>query len=1137
MADNDKQYKAAMKSLDNLLKKQEAVRSSAEELKGSWSAIGTQLFQLSGAEFFKQVPLASGDVKRIQDEIGNLNKHVKVLGNEFGKVLDKDKAFEGLKANAESYFSDYMKGVKELEASGLKSSAAQFQAEKKMLKEFRSQRSELADLSDEDIKRVLQGLDAGRELSDIYDELSDKGKKTFESNADSADELMKIRKRAEETVDKMSDLNKILEGGVKSVKSLSQAFSAFSANIVKRGIASLNMFDGVINDVQKRSGIEMDKNAEAFANLTRNVAEYGMSVENAGQMMSAMSDELNTTNFSLLSKATEDLAAVEGATGASLENITGISGQLMRMGKTSEEVRDYFDDASKMAQKFGVSSKRALDAIGRNIKKMREMGFVGGEKSLQRMVVTAERLNMNVDEIFDVAKRARTIEGAMEMASELQLAGGSFANINPMDLLAASRKGPEELQKILTQMGGDVGRFNKETGEYEFDPVDVDRLQMVADATGQTLDSVMNGIQKSGLDKQKLEPFSGMLDGLEEADKALLGSSISDMMKWDEEKGAFVLDAESDMAKRMGVDSMEELQAMSASDLKKKIEEDAKNLEEQNKRNQSFQKSLENFWNSLQSVFYIFQPILEVLTTVLQSITSAFTWVMKGIDSLGWFGSVIKWAIPLLLLFGTGFASSVWTFVSKGITSFASNIKKLFTNPASLFGKAGGETGKTSDMMPKAEGPKEGAGEDLKDLSDGLRAMGDAKVYAGIGAVALAGPAFLLFVPALPGLLVMGLIGKMGDSVQSGFEAIAKGLSAFGSEGGVFSGILAVAASSLPLLLFAVALPGLLAIGAIGLMAPFVEAGFRAIATGIGYMGQNMMDVIKGSIAMLVIGAAIIPFMFAASLMGGIDWVNVLAGVGVMMLVMIALIGVGALAMTVGWLILAGAGLLAAAGLAMAVAALGLMAMGEAFTMLQAVDASKILDLSLAMMALGPGLLAFAVAVMVLNFVNFESLNQFGSVISQLGAIEPGNLSLLGSALSVLAPGLLAFGLASMFFANPMTLLGIMMMTWALGDLVGVMTPLAQALSLGAESLNGFADGIQKLSSATGALSDEKLEKLQKISEAMAEASASGNIGAVIAAMEGGGSEVGGTKKIEIDLKMNGRMLQQVLVDDNKIIK
>jgi hypothetical protein len=42
----------------------------------------------------------------------------------------------------------------------------------------------------------------------------------------------------------------------------------------------------------------------------------------------------------------------------------------------------------------------------------------------------------------------------------------------------------------------------------KLDAVDVDRLQMVADATGQTLESIQNGIQKSGLDKVKLDPFT-----------------------------------------------------------------------------------------------------------------------------------------------------------------------------------------------------------------------------------------------------------------------------------------------------------------------------------------------------------------------------------------------------------------------------------------------------------------------------------------------------------------------------------------------------------------------------------------------------------------------------------------------------
>lgn len=1137
MADNSKQYKEAMKQLEALVKKQEALRKSTESLKDSWDAVSSQVFKLSGAEWFKKVPLAVEDVKRINDEIKALDGNIKLLEESFDQSLDQDENYQKLSAGAKGYFEDYKKRLEGLKIDSSEYYIAQMDAQKDLLSQLRKDNKELASLSDEELMKITEHLAAGGKLSQVYQDLTEESKNLLVSNAQNSEEMMRFKTEAMKASGEISNLNQELASSQKEVFSLSKGFSGMFKNIAKDGVGALLAFDTVLNKIQKDTGINMDANSQAFGELTRNVAQFGVSVEQAGQFMADMSDELNTTNFSVLSKAAEDLTVIEGATGASSKDITNITGQLMRMGQSSEEVRDYFEDANKMAQNFGISSKKAIEGISRNIKKMREMGFVGGEKSLQRMVVTAEKLNMNVDEIFDVAKRARTIEGAMEMASELQLAGGSFANINPMDLLAAARKGPEELQKILTSMGGDIGRFNKETGEYEFDPVDVDRLQMVADATGQSLDSIMNGIQKSGLDKQKLEPFAGMLDGLDEADKALMESSISDMMKWDEEKGAFVLDAESDMAKRMGIDSLEELQAMSADDLKTKLEEDAKNLEEQNKRNQSFQDALQNFWQSIQSLFYIFQPVLEVLTTVIQGITTAFGWVMKFLDSLGWFGDIIKWAIPMYLLASTMFGKSVFSFITEGVKKFLKAPMNLAKKVKGMFSSGGGSD--EGDDSSKMEGPKAKAGEGFKSLAEGLKAMGDTAVFKGIAAVALAGPAFLLFVPALPGLLVMALIGTLGESVKSGFSAVAEGIGKFGSTEGVFSGILAMAAAAVPLLLFTVALPGLLVMALIGTMAPLIEAGFKAIASGIGYMGQNLGDVMKGSLALLVIGLAMTPFVLAAVMMSDVDWLNVLAGVGVMLLVLIALIGIGFMAMTVGWLILMGAGLLAAAGIAMAVAALGLMAMGEAFAMLQDIDASKIGELSLAMLALGPGLLAFAFAVMLLNFVSFEPLKALGTAIAELGMVDPGNLSALGQALGSLGTGLMAFGLSSLLFLNPITLLGMMMMVWILDELAQVMTPLANALSLGSESLNGFAEGLEKLSAAADALSDEKLEKLQKISEAMAAASASGNIASVMAAVSGAGGEGGGggVRKIEVDVKLNGRELQNYIVKDTAIVK
>ena len=55
MAD-DKAYKAALDSLNNLIDKQKALKKSTEDIKDSWNSVSTQLFGISGSEFFKQVP-------------------------------------------------------------------------------------------------------------------------------------------------------------------------------------------------------------------------------------------------------------------------------------------------------------------------------------------------------------------------------------------------------------------------------------------------------------------------------------------------------------------------------------------------------------------------------------------------------------------------------------------------------------------------------------------------------------------------------------------------------------------------------------------------------------------------------------------------------------------------------------------------------------------------------------------------------------------------------------------------------------------------------------------------------------------------------------------------------------------------
>lgn len=1147
MADPSENYKVALANVEAMLKKQEALNKSTEKLKTSWNAIASEVFKLDGAAFFKQVPLSVEDIKELNDELLEINQQVRKLGEEFGEALDQDKNIEKLIGDT----TDLFKIMKQEQKMFGENSKEAYEAELKYLQEVRESVSELANLSDDDLKTIGEHITEGGKLSEIYDQLAETSKNIIKLNAQNPDIFIESEIAAKNLHDQTKQIRNDLEKGTKEVFSFKEGMKkAFSENVITGGLRSLMAFDATLNEVQKNTGAMMDDNSQAFASLTRNVSEFGMTTAQAGQYMTAMSDALKTTDFNTLAKATEDFAAIEGATGASAENVTDIAGELMRMGQSSEQVKDYMEGASKMAQKFGVSSKRAMESISRNIKNIRTMGFKGGEESLTRMAIRAEKLNMNVDEIFDVAKKARNIEGAMEMASELQLAGGSFANINPMDLLAAARNGPEELQKILTKMGGDIGKFNEKTGKYEFDAVDVDRLQMVADATGQTLDSVQNMIQSNAEQAKKTDMFKGITDGMDSLDAEMVNSGLSDMMKIGKD-GKVTFDADSDMAKRMGVESMEDLQKLTGAELKQKMEADAKTLEEQNKANQDFGKSLENFWASIQSLFHILQPVLEGLTWAIQGITSMVTGLFKFFDQLGWFGTILKWAVPMLLLFGTSFGASVISFLGKGL----SGITNVLTGKSGIIGKLTGAVkekvadkvqDKAMDMASGAVGPAPTVGLGMTSLATGLSAMGTMPgVFKGILAIALSGPAFLLFTPALPGLLVMALIGVMAAPVTAGFTAIAGGLSAFGTMPGVFKGILAILAASIPLMLFTLALPGMLVMALVGLLSGPIIAGFIAIAVGLSVLGTNLVGILKGSLAMLVIGAAMIPFVYALSIMGGIDWISVLIGVGMLALIMIGLIGLGALLMSpAGLFLVVGVAALIGVGIGLAIFGASMMVFATASQMMQGMDFSWMSNLGWALLSAAPGLLFGGIALgLATPFLLFGSLGLMAISAAALVAsqVDWALISGMGSALSSAAGGLFLFSLSAMMFTSPFVVVGMMIMVMAIAALAAVMVPLALSLQLGASSLTNFAIGLERLSAAADSLSDEKLAKLQKISDTMAKSAAAGNVAGAMAsnaeAAGGGGAGGGGVRKIEVDVKLNGRELQNYIVKDTKIAK
>lgn len=1111
---SDKDWQAALKAVEAFDKKIKDTEKSTQKLNGVFSNIATELFGISGSAFFKETKLSIDEIIEKEKELA---KATNDLGAVNKKITDDMRgAFGGLESGlrniSKTMSSDVSKALNSIKFADAKDIAHLSQVNKLLEDEnlTAKEKKQLQDLQKAYTKDNLDYQEKNKEF--IEDELkkypdfmkhaSEKDRllaasiiaqggfnELVERELDLSGKILRLSTKnngeaaafteiqmenqiiAGEMAKSVGAMNEELKKGTKETFSLRAGFVEISKNFVAKILPSMMEYDKVISKAGKNFGFIDTKSirtSNTMASLGGEAARFNVSMEDAVGMMGALGDELKTIDQNYLANSVKQFMSIEKAIGLSYEETGQLAGEMMRTGKSAEDVKNFLEKSNNLTKNFGVNTKNVMKSVSKNIDKMRQMGFQGGEESLTRMAIKAERLNMQVDEIFDVAKKARTIEGAMEMASELQLAGGSFANIDPMSLLAAARKGPEELQKILTQMGGDIGDFDEKTGELKFDAVDIDRLQMVADATGQSLDSIQKGLMKSASDANKIKMFDGVTDGLEEMDAMMVNSGLADMMKIGE-NGEVEFNASSDMAERMGIGSLEELQSLSGQQLKEKMEADAKTLQEQADANKSLDDSLNSFKQSLLNILIQFEPVLKLLT-------DAMNFLVEGFNILpGWGKLFVGGLIGAFMLFGT----SVGMFVTQGIGGFLKGSLD--------FGKSIIGFGKSSLDFLKNIGSPDTWKNAASSIGGVLKNAFTPKAAAAVtDTISTAAKPLATTAGAAAGTVADAAGAKANSEISKKIDM--DGLLKFSAAMaliGVGVGAFAYGVSQLP-----GGMAGLTAI-AEGML---IVAGLALAVFGISKLKIGLTNIVEFSIAMAIIGAAMIPFAFAMSLMAGVDWTTIVASVGMMTLLVLGLAVLGSIITPLAPFLFAGA---------------------------------------IALIAVGAMLLLASVSLLIA-----------ASAFEKLSTINWDGFSGMGTALLSTVPGLLAFSLASMMFLNPIALLGMIAMTATLGGLAMVMIPLGIGMTMAADGMERFASGLEKLQAAANNLDFERLEALKELSIGMATSGVGGGIGdeiqkiadALSALTKSGGGTGGGNRKIEIDLKLNGRQIKEMIIDDTEIV-
>lgn len=280
------------------------------------------------------------------------------------------------------------------------------------------------------------------------------------------------------------------------------AASSYAKSVAMSAKGMEALRDNTIGNINSsKIGIKFDTSAEELLKLQQNYADsIGRNI--------GVSDE-NQVNIAAMNKVMGDrgsdmMVKLENF-GLSINDAAEMSGKM-------------FSTASKYGLDFTKYSKNFLD----NITIAQNYTFKNGLKGLESMAKKATALKLDMAQVAQFAEKVQTVEGAMDVASKLQVLGGAFSGLaDPLGMLNEGLNDMEGLTDRLTGMIKGMGTFNQKTGEIEVSTFNKQRIKAAASAMGMSYDSLMKtvnaGARREEVDRQiRVSGKAGLSDDMKE---------------------------------------------------------------------------------------------------------------------------------------------------------------------------------------------------------------------------------------------------------------------------------------------------------------------------------------------------------------------------------------------------------------------------------------------------------------------------------------------------------------------------------------------------------------------------------------------------------------------------------------------
>lgn len=425
-----------------------------------------------------------------------------------------------------------------------------------------------------------------------------------------------LDKQLENQLKKLKEQEKVvgqLRDSVKNFGNRNFGFGAMSGYLMET--------DKAIRGVTLELGLSEGKADNLRASLegaSTYAQRLGASVADLAKAQAAYTDETSRT-VALTEKEFKLITNIGKGTAIGVDTAGKLAAQFDLLGVSVKETEQFVQGVVDTSERMGINANKVLKSISQNFKTLNTFSFRDGIKGMAKMTEYSEKFKLDINDSINSAKLARSLEGSIEMAAQLNVLGGEFAKTDPFELLFLSRNDPAKYTKKLADLTKGMASMRKVGDGFDFDITaqDQDRLRLAADALGVSYDNLAESARRVAQVQQIRKETLGL--SLTKDEKEY----VEGISKFDTKTGKF-------FAMINGV--QKDISKLSANDIKL-LKQEQKTLEQRGIESQNFEEVLKNTMLEMKSVLL---PVLGLVNDALASLNKLKDWMGEGwIKGLG----------------------------------------------------------------------------------------------------------------------------------------------------------------------------------------------------------------------------------------------------------------------------------------------------------------------------------------------------------------------------------------------------------------------------------------------------------------------------------------------------------------------